>query len=153
METHTRYIVDGAHLLLTQYEMTREQQYLEAAERALTFLINNLVDPLDDEALWIVHDSCELPTENVQNANPLTRSVSNSLCLNTHVWAMSALHRLQEISPGDTVKESLKGAWKGLRKVLDLREFNLIYYLPYKIRAKIVKWCASVSQSGVVLQA
>jgi hypothetical protein len=153
METHTRYQVDGAHLFITQYENTKDKQFLKSAKHALTFLVDKLIDPLDEDAFWIVHDSRERPTEDSINKAPFSRSSTNSLCLNTHVWAMSALHRFTEITSDGAVGEALERAWKGLQKIINLDGFKSVYSLPFHLRARILRLCASKSRGSRVLQA
>jgi hypothetical protein len=95
-ETHLRFVLDGIHLLISEGEISGEFEWIIDAEEVMESVILRFTDSLDDDKIWFLHDSLELDA-----AAPKTRSrllgaaVGNTLCLNTHVQALTVLNRLR----------------------------------------------------------
>ena len=104
IETHARFHLDGIHLLISQYEKTDNPIWLEAAERGMGFVFNHLMDRFDDGSPWFLHDTLENKTKKHRFRSTLFgKSPGNSLCINTHVQALTVLYRLGQIAPNPTV--------------------------------------------------
>lgn len=120
IETHARFHLDGLHLLISQYEKTREAIWLEAAERGVSFLSTHLMEPFDDGSLWFLHDTIEKINKNHHFKSALFgKSSGNSLCINTHVQALTVLHRLRQVIPARaSYGEMFEKGVRALRRVL-----------------------------------
>jgi hypothetical protein len=98
-ETHTRLQIDGVNLLLEDYRELGEEASLRTAEKALSGLLT-LTEDLGSHGLWFLHDSYEKDGRPVISIYLQTKGIklfgkspNNTLCLNTHVYALVALKR------------------------------------------------------------
>ncbi|HDL01626.1 MAG TPA: hypothetical protein ENH23_05270, partial [candidate division Zixibacteria bacterium] len=94
METHARFQLDGIHLLISQYEKTGESMWLEAAERGMSFVSEHLMEQLDDGSIWYLHDTIEHEGIHRLKSKIFGKTLGNSLCINTHVQALTVVYRL-----------------------------------------------------------
>ena len=129
IETHSRFHLDGIHLLICQYEKTSSPIWLEAAERAMAFVFNHLVDRFDDGSPWFLHDTLENKIQKHRFRSTLFgKSPGNSLCINTHVQALTVLHRLWQGTPDPTVyRDNFERGMAALRRVLDHQPATFLY--------------------------
>ena len=127
IETHARFHLDGIHLLLSQYENTKAQIWLEAAERGMAFVFDYLTDTLDDGCPWFLHDTLEEKKEYRVRSTIFGKSPGNSLCINTHVQALTVLHRLSRLTANAIYAERLERGASALRRVLDYQPGEPFY--------------------------
>lgn len=139
METHTRHQLEGIHLLLSYNEKTHQQVFLEKAQQAMDYLIS-LSDKLADGSVWFLHDSLEsnaedyaLRYEDSFQTMAFGKSTTNTLCLNTHLWTLIALYRMNQIKPESRYRECYESGVKSLRTVLQSRRGWLLYWLVYRL--------------------
>jgi len=94
MEIHSRFQLDGLHLLISQYERTKSKQWLDAAKRGMAFVREHLAETLDDGSVWYLHDDVHTSKRHKIRSKAFGKSTGNSLCLNTHIQALTVIHRL-----------------------------------------------------------
>lgn len=139
IETHARFHLDGIHLLISQYEKTGESLWIEAAERGMDFVSEHLMEQLDDGSLWFLHDTNEHMDKHAHFQSVLFgKSPGNSLCLNTHVQALTVVNRLSHVIPQNTryAEWSEKGL-RALQRVLEHQPAEALY------KIFIVMWMKS----------
>ncbi len=145
IETHARFHLDGVHLLISQYEKTQEVMWLEAAERGVNFLSMHLMEELDDGSLWFLHDTIELVDKRHHFQSSLFgKSPGNSLCINTHVQALTVLCRLSQVAPDNAnYAEMYERGLKALRRVLECRSGEIFFkfLIPWIVRNTIWTDC------------
>ncbi len=128
IETHARFHLDGIHLLLSQYEETKLPIWREAAERAMAYVFDHLVDTLDDGCPWFLHDTLEGKKEHYIKSNIFGKNTGNSLCLNTHVQALTVLHRLSRLAPGKAIyADKFERGAAALHRALDYQPGEPFY--------------------------
>lgn len=128
MEVHARFQLDGLLLLLAQHRKTQEPAWLEAAERGMDFVAENLGETLEDGSLWFLHDTIEHTRHHHFRSRLFGKSEGNSLCINTHVQALTVLQRLQAASPrGARYRELYERGIQALRRGLELQPAQLLY--------------------------
>jgi len=129
IETHARFHLDGIHLLISQHEKTGEPLWVEAAERGMAFVTEHLMEQLDDGSLWFLHDTNEHREKHIHFQSTLFgKTPGNSLCINTHVQALTVLYRLVDTIPHNKIYSELfeKGV-KALQRVLAHQPAETIY--------------------------
>jgi len=152
IETHSRFHLDGLHLLISQYEKTGQPMWLEAAERGMAFFLRHLTDFFDDGTPWFLHDTIE----NSNKSKPLHfkstifgKTAGNSLCINTHVQALTVLHRLHVTAPDKRIYgDQFEAGARALRRVLNHQPAEQLYkpliFWIFKVLVRIVvsesKW-------------
>ncbi len=130
IETHARFHLDGVHLLISQYEKTDEPMWLEASERGITFVSKHLMEELDDGSMWFLHDTIEHGIHPHFKSTLFGKTPGNSLCINTHVQALTVLYRLSHLIPDKKIYSEMFGnGVRALRRVLDYQPGELIYRL------------------------
>ena len=128
METHARFQLDGLHLLISQYEKTGEPMWLEAAQRGMAFVSEYLTEGLDDGSLWFLHDTIEYSRRPHFKSTLFGKTPRNSLCINTHVQALTVLHRLRLAVPDKKIyAEMFDKGLRALRRTLDYQPGELFY--------------------------
>jgi hypothetical protein len=135
METHTRFQVDGIHLLLDHFEETKEPLFLEKALLAANYLLT-LTDTLKDEAIWFLHDTLEFGKHYIYpmiKSRAFDKSETNTLCLNTHLSALCALIRLYNKTKEKKLKMAIERGLKAAEMVLKAEPatnlYRVLYYL------------------------
>ena len=142
METHARFHLDGIHLLLSQYEKTKDSLWREAGERGMTFVLEHLSEALNDGSLWFLHDTIEHTMPHQFRSTLFGKSPGNSLCINTHVQALTVLHRLREAVPDNEIyRSAFDQGMQALRRVLEHQPASWLYRVLVFIvlKAKIKK--------------
>lgn len=149
IETHVRFCLDGVHLLLSQYQKTSASLWLSSARESMNYLLENFVEEMQAERVWFLHDSLEgLETSHYFKSRLFGKSVGNSLCVNTHVQAMTVLYRLDKFLPHEKIYQELfQKAAQSLKMVLEYQPADWLY-------AFLSKWVwnyrtANSSQSRV----
>ncbi len=128
-ESHARLQIDGLHLLMEGNRLLQDKDLADAAGKALAGLMT-LSDDLGPNGLWFLHDNLEKEErpdyQTYQKAlatRVLGKSLHNTLCLNTHVYALTALKRFADTGPDPSVEAALDRGIVALDKVLDLAPF------------------------------
>ncbi|MDR4506259.1 MAG: hypothetical protein MRK01_15915 [Candidatus Scalindua sp.] len=128
METHARFQLDGIHLLISQYEKSDDPMWLEAAQRGMTFVAEHLMEQLDDGSLWFLHDTVEQKHPHRLESTIFGKTSGNSLCINTHVQALTVLHRLRSVIPEKKIYDEMFEKGKNaLYRLLNLQPGDIIY--------------------------
>jgi len=94
MEIHSRFYLDGVHLLLSQFEKEGDVRWLNHARDAVDYLTEHLTDHFKNGNIWYVHDSVEEKRNHKFKSVLFGKHPDNSLCINTHVQALCVLKRL-----------------------------------------------------------
>jgi hypothetical protein len=94
MEIHARFHLDGLHMLVSQYERTGDRTWFDIARRGMSFVERELVDIIDGGSVWFLHDDLHASNRHKIRSKAFGKNVNNSLCLNTHIQALTVLHRL-----------------------------------------------------------
>jgi hypothetical protein len=137
IETHSRFHLDGIHLFLSQYEKTQDHIWLDAAKKSMAFFCDNLVEILNDGRIWFLHDTIEYTGKHHYNSAIFGKSSGNSLCLNTHIQALTVLYRLISLdSNGNDYKEMFDKGLDALQIALKHQPGELIYrfFIPWTIK-------------------
>jgi hypothetical protein len=130
IETHARFHLDGIHLLISQYEKTNDSTWLQGAERALGFVFENLTDTFNENQTWFLHDTIEHKKLHHFKNTIFGKSQGNSLCINTHVQALTVLNRLMLHSQErEKYQSAYDNGCNALRRVLEYRPGEV----PYKL--------------------
>ncbi|CAN5384631.1 hypothetical protein BH23BAC3_BH23BAC3_24600 [soil metagenome] len=142
MEIHLRFYLDGVHLMISQYEKSRDTYWLEIAKSAMNYVTDNLTDEFDNGNVWFLHDSIEDKRKHQIHSTIFGKSPHNSLCINTHVQALCVLQRLKAYDDNDKYKKSYDSGLKALLQVLEHQPpqfyFRLLEkYLLYSENRKI----------------
>lgn len=128
IETHTRFHLDGLHLLISQYEKTGNPIWLEAAKKGMDFVSEHITEKLDDDGIWYLHDTVEHSRLHYFKSTLFGKTPNNSLCINTHVQALTVLHRLHAIAPEEkTYGEMFEKGVKALQKALTYQPAEALY--------------------------
>jgi len=145
MECHTRFQADGVHLILNHYENTGISLFLKKAESAMNYLIS-ISEKVGDDYIWFMHDTLETDKENNHlfyrrafKTKSFNKSMTNTLCLNTHLWTMSALYRLKKSMPEEKYDVILKKAMKATKMLLKAEPGTLFYSFIYHTRDLMLK--------------
>jgi hypothetical protein len=128
VETHARFHLDGLHLLISQYHKTTAPMWLKAAEQGMNFIFEHLTEQLDDGGVWFLHDTIEHNRGHHFQSTLFGKGIGNSLCINTHVQAMTVLYRLHQIfTDKEIYAKNFEKASMALRRVLELQTGELFY--------------------------
>jgi hypothetical protein len=145
METHTVHQITGIHVLLSYYERTKREIFLQKAKQAVDFLID-LAEELPDNGIWFMHDTLEtsiddvrLGYKNLVPSRAFGKSESNTLCINTHIATMMVLDKINQVDPTEQYKEYFDRGLITIKKVLTAKPCTLLYYCLYRLRDVIVK--------------
>ncbi len=123
METQTRLQADGILMLLHHHRRSGVPLFLERAEAATDYLVG-LADTLDDGALWFLHDTMELDlatSSQYYKLEPSTafgKSLSNTLCLNTHLRTLEIIAELKRVTGTSKYNEAFERGMRGAARVL-----------------------------------
>ena len=145
MESQMRFQTDGIHLLLSYYEKTQRAIFLAKARLAADFLLT-VVDRLPQGGLWFLHDTletnledCKLKYKRLIPSNAFGKSVSNTLCLNTHIWTLTVLHRLTRLTPEEKYEDCFEKGLSALQRVLTTKPAGMLYSPVYWLRDVFVR--------------
>jgi len=155
IETHARFHLDGLHLLISQYEKTQEPMWLKAVERGVSFLSLNLMEQLDNGSLWFLHDTIEYLDKRCHFKSTLFgKSIGNSLCINTHVQALTVLFRLRQYhSEKHNYAEMFERGLRSLRRVLACKSGEPFFKVLVPWIVRNITWTDCNSNVGRVVRA
>ena len=140
-EIHARFFWDGVRLLLAEYEESGDDQLLTGAEKAARFARDHLSDVLDRKHLWWLHDSLEAEGCICLKPSILGRSAGNSLCLNTHVQALSVLNQLTRLNLGaDDLAAAYESGLETLQIVLQLAGGSAAFRVMDRRLTSLLDW-------------
>jgi len=146
METHAAYQISGIHLFLFYYEQTKNEIFLEKAKLAMSYLIS-MADELSDDGIWFLHDSLERNPEDASlyykkliPSGHFGKSLSNTLCLNTHIGTLTVLFRLKNLCPDSDYDTYFQSGLETLKRVLTSRPAAVIYLPLYLLRDSLAKF-------------
>jgi len=131
-EEHYRYQCSAIHMLSADYEQTGDMVVLSALRNAVEYM------KVQCESLtvgrWYLHDSLEKSIGNGQRgpasfyvSNILGKSDSNMLVLNTHLDAILALHRFEEVTGEGALDNEIMSGVDAALAVLGLSSADIIY--------------------------
>lgn len=128
MEIHSRFYLDGIHLLISQYEKDSNQFWLDKARIAMAYVIENLTDRFDSGNIWFLHDSIENKRKHKIKSTLFGKKSSNSLCINTHLQALCVLQRLIKYEDAEGSHQKIyKLGFNGLIQVLEHQPADFLY--------------------------
>ena len=145
IETHTVHQVSGIHLLMSYFEQSGSNIFLNKSYGAMDYLIE-IADRLDDGELWFLHDSLETRAEDarlyyksVATFRAFGKSIPNTLCINSHMWTLIALYRLQRFDTSGRYKDFFESGLRSLRRILQTTPCSILYAGVYWQRDLILK--------------
>jgi len=145
METHMVHQASGIHILLSHYENTANDLFMEKARAAVDYLLS-CTDRLDGDRIWFLHDSLETDDEHVRLfyrnlvvSRAFGKSPSNTLCLNTHIWTLTVLHRMSELTDDERFGEAFENGLGTLCRLLGQRPASCLYGLVYRFRDLLIR--------------
>jgi hypothetical protein len=137
LEEHYRYQCSAIHMLSADYEQTKDVFVLSALKKAVEYLGSQC------EALnigtWYLHDSLERNPDTIRNSplpflesRALGKSTSNMLVLNTHLDALVALSRYEDVSNRFDLEKAKISGIKAVIAILGLRPAEVLYRILFK---------------------
>lgn len=145
METHLVHQASGIHILLSHYENTANDLFMEKARSAVDYLLS-CTDKLDGDQIWFLHDSLETDCEqvglyyrNLVISRAFGKSPSNTLCLNSHMWTLTVLHRMSELTGDKRCGEAFEEGLGTLHWLLEQRPASCLYGLVYHFRDFLIR--------------
>jgi hypothetical protein len=153
-ETHTVHQIAGIHILLSYYQRTARDAFLLKAKDAMDFLIS-IADKLSDDKIWFLHDTLETNPDdaalfyNLFASTAFGKSTSNTLCINSHIATLTALHRLNQIDPSDKYSTYFEKGLSALKKVLQANPCDWLYSCAYRPRDLLMRLCTKTENKLV----
>ncbi|HIJ69988.1 MAG TPA: hypothetical protein HPP87_01340 [Planctomycetes bacterium] len=145
-ETHTVHQIAGIHILLSYYQRTGREVFLQKAKDAMNFLIS-IADNLSDDKIWFLHDTLETNMSDsglfykIFPSGAFGKSDSNTLCLNSHITTLIALDRLNGIAPAGQYGTCFEKGLNALKQVLGAKPADLLFYSVYGTRDLLIRRC------------
>jgi len=145
-ETHAAHQVAGIHLLLSHYQRTAAKIFLKKAALAADYLIS-IADDLAEDQTWFLHDTLETnPADaalfyNLFPSTAFGKSTSNTLCINTHIATLTALHRLNQLSPAEKYNTYFEKGFSALKKILQANPCSFLFWSIYRLRDLLMRLC------------
>jgi len=129
MEIHSRFQLDGLHMLISEYERTGCDAYMDTARRGMEFVREELAETLDDGSIWFLHDNVHSSTRHQFRSTIFGKGEGNSLCINTHIQALTVLHRLglNSDKEDNPYEEMIQGGLAALKRVMDHQPAESLY--------------------------
>jgi hypothetical protein len=131
-EVHFRHHCSGIHILCSYYDETKDKTTGAALKQAVDFM-RKQHDVLS-EGNWYLHDSLELSEESMrkspvtyQYSRALGKSPSNMLVLNTHLDALVAFSRYEEVTGQSYMKNEITSGINAAVAVLGLKPAETLY--------------------------
>lgn len=132
LEVHFRHHCGGIHMLAADHEETEDAFVESVLQKAISYL-NGQYDELSC-GRWFLHDSLEKSDASIKKSplpflksRALGKSISNMLVLNTHLDALVALSRYEEVTGRLDQKEGLSSGKNAAVTVLGLRPAEFLY--------------------------
>ena len=154
IETHTVHQVAGIHLLLSHYQRTSAKIFLQKAALAADYLIS-IADDFSDSETWFLHDTLETNPDdatlfyNLFASTAFGKSTSNTLCINSHIATLTALHRLNQLDPSDKYNTCFEKGLSALKKVLQANPCDWLYSCAYRPRDLLMRLCTKTENKLV----
>ena len=146
METHTVHQVAGIHLFLSHYKRWGKEIFLQKAKLAADYLIW-IADELSEDEIWFLHDTLETNMAdsklfyNIFPSEAFGKSVPNTLCLNSHIWTLTALYRLKQLDSDQRYGQYFEKGLNALKHVLQARPCDLLFCEVYRLRDFLARLC------------
>jgi hypothetical protein len=146
METHTVHQVAGIHLLLSYYKRRGRDIFLQKAKLATDYLIW-ISDELSGDEIWFLHDTLETNMAdsklfyNIFRSEAFGKSVPNTLCLNSHIWTLTALYRLKQLDSDQRYGQYFEKGLNALKHVLQASPCDMLFCGVYRPREFLVGLC------------
>ena len=138
-EVHTVHQAVGIQVLIAHFEKTGRPVFLQKAKDAMDYLIS-MADELSDNGLWFLHDELELSEKNVRlfyknivPSNAFGKSISNTLCVNSHLLTLIVLYDLARLDPSGKYRDCYSRGYGSLKKVLLAQPCGLLYSVLYRL--------------------
>ena len=154
IETHTVHQVAGIHLLLSHYQRTAAKIFLQKAALAADYLIS-IADDFSESETWFLHDTLETNPDdatlfyNLFASTAFGKSTSNTLCINSHIATLTALHRLNQLDPSDKYNTYFEKGLSALKKVLQANPCDWLYSCAYRPRDLLMRLCTKTENKLV----
>jgi hypothetical protein len=136
-EVQYRLHCSGIHLLAADYEETKDDLVKSYLRKAVEYM-KTQCDELT-VGTWYLHDSLESSVAalrkgplSFQNSRALGKSPSNMLVLNTHLDALVALHRYEEVTGRRFQGKEINEGVDATLAVLGLKPAEIFYRLYFK---------------------
>ena len=143
METHTVHQVAGIHLFLSYYQRRGRDIFLQKAKLATDYLIS-IADELSEDEIWFLHDTLETSMAdsklfyNIFRSEAFGKSVPNTLCLNSHIWTLTALYRLKQLDSDQRYGQYFEKGLNALKHVLHASPCDMLFCGVYRLRDFVV---------------
>jgi hypothetical protein len=132
--------------------------FIEKARLAMDYLIS-IADRLKDGNPWFLHDSLETNEQDRRlfykrflHSTAFGKSVSNTLCLNTHIWSLALLIRLARLGAGQRYLQIAEKGIEALRQVLSARPAEWSYKLIYGLRDMLLRLSVLTGRGGLSIK-
>jgi len=145
-ETHTVHQIAGIHILLSYYQRTARQAFLLKAKDAMDFLIS-IADKLSDDKIWFLHDTLETNMADsglfykIFGSTAFGKADSNTLCINSHIATLTALHRLNQLDTSDKYSTYFEKGLSALKNVLQANPCDWLYLCACRPRDLLIRLC------------
>jgi len=146
METHTVHQVAGIHLFLSYYQRRGRDIFLQKAKLAADYLVS-IADELSEDEIWFLHDTLETNMAdsklfyNIFRSEAFGKSVSNTLCLNSHIWTLTALYRLKKLDSDQRYGKYFEKGLNALKHVLQASPCDMLFCGVYRLRDFLARLC------------
>ena len=143
-ETHNVHQIAGIHILLSYFQRTARDAFLGKAKKAMDFLIS-IADTLSDDKIWFLHDTLETNMTDsglfykIFASTAFGKSTSNTLCINSHISTLIALHRINRIAPDPKYDTCFEKGVNALKQVLQATPSNCLFATAYRPRDILIK--------------
>jgi hypothetical protein len=136
-EEDYRHACSAIHMLAAYYDETKDNVTSSSLKRAVDYL-KHQHDRLN-VGTWYLHDSLELSEESMQkspvayqHSRALGKSPSNMLVLNTHLDALVAFSRYQEVTGESCLEDEIASGVNAAVAVLGLAPAELFYRVLFR---------------------
>ncbi|MHC5060904.1 MAG: D-glucuronyl C5-epimerase family protein [Planctomycetota bacterium] len=146
IETHMVHQVAGINIFLSYYKRTARSIFLEKAKKAMDYLLS-IADDFSETETWFLHDSLEtnwadaILFYDLFDSAAFGKSRSNTLCINSHINTLTALHELNRIEPSDKYSACFEKGLSALKKVLNANPCGFLYWSVYRLRDFLMRLC------------
>ncbi len=154
VETHTVHQAAGIHLFLSHYQRTAAKIFLQKAALAADYLIS-IADDFSDSETWFLHDTLETNMADsslfykIFPSTTFGKSTSNTLCINSHIATLTALHKLNQLDPSDKYSTYFEKGLSALKKVLQANPCDWLYSCAYRPRDLLMRLCTKTENKLV----
>jgi hypothetical protein len=154
-ETHARMQLGGIQILCHFYRKQARDIFRDKAIQAMDYLIKMAI-PLS-KGIWFLHDDLEINEERRAlyyrqfiKSEAFGKTVSCTLCLNTHIYTMVVMDMMCRIIPQDKYKSLIQQGMESLLDVLSSRPMGLLYGVVYRVRDLLLKFQDNFAMSKML---